>query len=127
MLFWNLLSRHATQVALNDVRFGDVSFAELDREADEWAARLAVHARRIGSSTGKLLLGIEIEARSPIITAYLGALKGGHPVILAEPGGLSKDSAIARRYRPRSFDDLIGQEAMVRTISTSPSSAEGPT
>lgn len=113
LLFWNSLSRHATQVALNDVRFGDVSFAELDREADEWAARLAVHARRIGSSTGKLLLGIEIEARSPIITAYLGALKGGHPVILAEPGGLSKDSAIARRYRPNLILSMQGDECRV--------------
>src|ERR1700682_6844221 len=34
-----------------------------------------------------------------------------------EPGGVSSYRVLARKYRPSNFDDLIGQEAMVRTIS----------
>ncbi|HEV7874858.1 MAG TPA: DNA polymerase III subunit gamma/tau, partial [Enterovirga sp.] len=33
---------------------------------------------------------------------------------------------LARKYRPRTFDDLIGQEAMVRTISNAFSTGRIP-
>ena len=36
---------------------------------------------------------------------------------LGVPGGASGYRVLARKYRPASFDDLIGQDAMVRTIS----------
>ncbi len=36
---------------------------------------------------------------------------------LATPSGASGYRVLARKYRPASFDDLIGQDAMVRTIS----------
>jgi DNA polymerase-3 subunit gamma/tau len=36
---------------------------------------------------------------------------------LATPGRAPHYRVLARKYRPASFDDLIGQEAMVRTIS----------
>src|SRR6202789_856492 len=32
------------------------------------------------------------------------------------PAAASAYTVIARKYRPKSFDDLIGQEAMVRTL-----------
>src|SRR5438876_9670694 len=34
-----------------------------------------------------------------------------------EPAGVSSYRVLARKYRPSNFDDLIGQDAMVRTIS----------
>ena len=34
-----------------------------------------------------------------------------------EPAGNSSYRVLARKYRPASFDDLIGQDAMVRTVS----------
>src|SRR5499427_4948152 len=36
---------------------------------------------------------------------------------LGVPGGASGYRVLARKYRPASFDDLIGQDALVRTIS----------
>jgi hypothetical protein len=62
-----------------------------------------------------------------------GGLEGGNPAGEVEPGfdlgptaapmenQLAKSPApykvLARKYRPSSFDDLIGQDAMVRTVS----------
>ena len=43
----------------------------------------------------------------------------GEPAASPSPPAAATDDAytvIARKYRPRSFDDLIGQEAMVRTL-----------
>src|SRR5258708_19543667 len=34
-----------------------------------------------------------------------------------EPAGVSSYRVLARKYRPANFDDLIGQDAMVRTVS----------
>ncbi|MBJ6899992.1 hypothetical protein JG638_18270, partial [Vibrio cholerae] len=35
----------------------------------------------------------------------------------AGPAGNAPYRVLARKYRPSSFDDLIGQEAVVRTVS----------
>jgi DNA polymerase-3 subunit gamma/tau len=37
------------------------------------------------------------------------------PPIVTEPGAAY--TVLARKYRPRTFEDLIGQEAMVRTLT----------
>jgi DNA polymerase-3 subunit gamma/tau len=46
---------------------------------------------------------------------------GGAPAQADEPAPLSGDppayQVLARKYRPRTFEDLIGQEAMVRTLA----------
>ncbi len=46
-----------------------------------------------------------------------GFALGGEPA--ASPASGAGYRVLARKYRPSSFDDLIGQEAMVRTISNS--------
>src|SRR4051794_11171658 len=43
----------------------------------------------------------------------------------AEPGP-SAYRVLARKYRPRTFDDLIGQDAMVRTLSNAFSTGRIP-
>src|SRR5262245_16789188 len=44
--------------------------------------------------------------------------KPAEPGLALGPGGATASyRVLARKYRPASFDDLIGQEAMVRTIS----------
>lgn len=106
--FWHSLYRHADCVALNDPQLGDISYDRLEHEAAEWSVRFAELAKSHAFDGVRLLLGIEIEARSPIIAAYLGALRAAHPVILAEPGGLGLDSAIARRYRPNAVLSMQG-------------------
>ncbi|MFY8143269.1 MAG: DNA polymerase III subunit gamma/tau, partial [Caulobacter sp.] len=41
------------------------------------------------------------------------------PVVETPPEGEKGDAytVLARKYRPRTFEDLIGQEAMVRTLA----------
>jgi DNA polymerase-3 subunit gamma/tau len=41
----------------------------------------------------------------------------GFPAAPAPPAPASPYRVLARKYRPKTFDDLIGQEAMVRTLS----------
>src|SRR5262249_43431057 len=43
-----------------------------------------------------------------------------------EPAGETSYRVLARKYRPASFDDLIGQNAMVRTISNAFEAARVP-
>jgi DNA polymerase-3 subunit gamma/tau len=43
--------------------------------------------------------------------------KGIHPAAAAEGMDPASYRVLARKYRPATFDDLIGQEAMVRTVS----------
>ncbi|HEX8666281.1 MAG TPA: DNA polymerase III subunit gamma/tau [Beijerinckiaceae bacterium] len=45
------------------------------------------------------------------------ALPGFAPPPPAAPPAASPYRVLARKYRPRTFDDLIGQDAMVRTLS----------
>ena len=40
----------------------------------------------------------------------------GAPAPAPRPSASAAYTVIARKYRPRTFDDLIGQEAMVRTL-----------
>lgn len=44
---------------------------------------------------------------------------GGEPAASPSPASGAAYRVLARKYRPSTFDDLIGQEAMVRTISNS--------
>jgi DNA polymerase-3 subunit gamma/tau len=41
------------------------------------------------------------------------------PALFAEPKADSGYLVLARKYRPRTFEDLVGQDAMVRTIANS--------
>src|ERR1700737_3570204 len=43
-----------------------------------------------------------------------------------EPAGVSSYRVLARKYRPATFDDLIGQDAMVRTVSNAFETARIP-
>src|SRR5215470_1862494 len=53
------------------------------------------------------------DAKGPTKASSRAAAPGPEPA--ADAG--SPYRVLARKYRPASFDDLIGQEAMVRTIS----------
>ncbi|MFI4975203.1 MAG: DNA polymerase III subunit gamma/tau [Caulobacterales bacterium] len=45
-----------------------------------------------------------------------GDMFGGAPAAAPPPARESAYTVVARRYRPKTFEDLIGQEAMVRTL-----------
>src|SRR2546428_8510467 len=48
------------------------------------------------------------------------------PALGGEPAGAASYRVLARKYRPATFDDLIGQDAMVRTVSNAFEAARIP-
>lgn len=85
------LEAFGTQVALLDESGAAVTYADLAGRADAFAARLGDTARLLLIETAN-----EIEA----VVAYLGALRGGHPVILAAEGASLRDRRIIETYAP---------------------------
>ena len=59
--------------------------------------------------------GEETEERDPNTADIFGAPPAPAPV--AAPAPTAAYEVLARKYRPRTFEDLIGQEAMVRTLT----------
>ena len=69
----------------------------------------------------------EVEERDPNTDDMFGAPPAPAPVVAAaptpspvaspEPASDAAYQVLARKYRPRTFEDLIGQEAMVRTLT----------
>jgi len=68
---------------------GVVSYAELDRRVEAVASRLGTTAR---------LVLLEAATTVGTLVAYLGALRGRHPVLLAAPGAAA--AALADAYDP---------------------------
>ncbi|MEZ5886462.1 MAG: AMP-binding protein [Paracoccaceae bacterium] len=97
MAFFHALHRHGPATALVGASGASVSYETLAARADLWQVRFERRAAEIGS---RLLIGVEIAPDPEMIAAYLGALSGGHAVLLAAPGELGKDTALARIYRP---------------------------
>ena len=51
---------------------------------------------------------------------------GGAPTMSGDDSSAAY-TVIARKYRPKTFDDLYGQEAMVRTLKNAFASGPSPT
>lgn len=96
--FWTLIDGFGPATALVDPKRGPVTYTDLAREADATAQRLADLASRVGSP--RLLVGCEIAPTAASIAAYLGALRGGHAVILGAPGDFAASTSITQRFAP---------------------------
>jgi acyl-coenzyme A synthetase/AMP-(fatty) acid ligase len=92
---WFLDGSHDQNVAPVDFSGVAITYAELRERASVWTERL-LHAAK-GES---LLVALEFEDSSEAVSAYLGVLKSGLPVLLLEPGQLQPDSRIAVVWRP---------------------------
>lgn len=68
-----------------------VSYAEL-------ASRVEDVSRTLGA--GRRLVALEVEAAVEPVVVLLGALAGGHPVLLLAPGAARGQPALIDRYRP---------------------------
>ncbi len=92
------LGDFADRIALVSEDGEQLSYTELARRADAFAARLGAERRLV-------VLGVRNDVAS--IVAYLGCLRGGHPVLLLEAGELSEQ--IVERFRPDArWDALSG-------------------
>src|SRR6186713_1673712 len=68
-------------------------------------------------NTADIFGGAPAEATQPVV-----APPAATPVVAAAPSAPPEEpgaayTVLARKYRPRTFEDLIGQEAMVRTLA----------
>ena len=89
---------------------------DLTDSAPPWDEPEAEHER--DENTADIFGGPPAEAPPPAV------VPSATPVAVAEPPS-DPDAAytvLARKYRPRTFEDLIGQEAMVRTLANAFSS-----
>jgi acyl-CoA synthetase (AMP-forming)/AMP-acid ligase II len=90
LFFASNLEAHGDRLAI----IGDdglrLTYAELAARADAFAAQLGEERR---------LIAIEAGNRIEPLTAYLGALRGGHPVILISPDSAVHQDLLAR-FRP---------------------------
>ena len=97
-MFWTRLEIFGDRVALDDPSGRSVTYAELSKLADDWSARIA--GVQSSGQPVRTLVAVEMSSNPDAVAAYLGALRGAHPVIVCEPGSLTADSVILRTYRP---------------------------
>ncbi|WP_051109860.1 AMP-binding protein [Massilia niastensis] len=83
------LREHASRTAIVCHGGRRLTYAELADAVDAQAAALAGPAR---------LVIVEAENTVECVVAYLACLKGGHPVILAEPGSTAADDRTSVTY-----------------------------
>lgn len=83
-----------------------ITYAELARRADDFSAALGKHRR---------LVLVEAANQLPPLVAYLGALRGGHPVILAAARG--NTDALMETFSPDARFAWDGDEWSLQTQS----------
>lgn len=85
------IERFGNNIALICESGRSLSYDALAKEADELMQPLGLRP---------LLLGIECENNCETLIAYIGALRAGHAIILAGPGGFDETSALFMQFRP---------------------------
>ncbi len=94
--FWKALETFGATVAL-DCGDGSITYAGLAARADAFVAAMS---ERLPDGVTRPLVLLEAGNHPDPIAAYLGALRAGWPVILAEPGMAAKTARLASLYRP---------------------------
>ncbi len=117
MSFVHFPGARLQSVALIDPVVGEITYGTLQDLAEDWRCAFD---RLVRTGAERLLIGVEIHPRAPSIAAYLGALRGGHPVILSAPGSLGPDSAISRIYRPNVVVTFAGDACEVERRTDDP-------
>ncbi|MEE3071543.1 MAG: AMP-binding protein [Pseudomonadota bacterium] len=93
--FWDFAETPPQRTALRLPDGTTLSYGAIDWAANTWAARLSEAA--FGK---RVVLGLEIDLSPEAISAYIGALRGGFSVLLAEPGQLAKSKPLFDQWRP---------------------------
>jgi acyl-CoA synthetase (AMP-forming)/AMP-acid ligase II len=89
--FATRLEEHGNRVAVIDQRGTAWSYADLVRRADEVTARLGTERR---------LVAVVADADVTALAGYLGALRGGHPVLLLPAGDAGARARLLEAYEP---------------------------
>jgi acyl carrier protein len=96
--FWNTLEDKGDAPALITQEGEAVSYRRLSEHAEVW--RKTYDDLWPGDATPQLLIALTIVPDLQVIAAYLGALRGGHSVMLGDCDLQDPDSNIVSTYRP---------------------------
>ncbi len=96
--FWQLNRLNEANIVLIDPVIGLITYSEFLGEIGSFETQLSRHATVL--ATSKLLIAIELCARSPIIAAYIAALRLGHVVLIGAPGSFAQGSQLVETYAP---------------------------
>jgi len=93
-----------------------------DKELDEKSENASLHDTSPGTSSDMPSLNMDIPAESPLVTEETAQVSEEIMSGLDVPGepATAEDSVyrvLARKYRPQTFSELIGQDAMVQTLA----------
>ena len=116
--FWQLETHPGHDIALIDPVIGPKTYADLRADVAKALALLETHARTLG--TDRLLIAIELSARSPIIALYLAALSAGHVLLVAAPDTFSNDNRTTDIYAPNLIVRMVGDHCITTPASNSP-------
>jgi acyl-CoA synthetase (AMP-forming)/AMP-acid ligase II len=119
-MFWSRLDNFAASVALTDQGSGDISYRQLADMAEGWGERIDAIAAGSADDRARLLIGVEMASRADLIAAYLGALRGGHAVIIGAPGDFARDAPLARTYLPNAVMRIDGDRCTLAEAGTAP-------
>ena len=93
--FWRFDGIPRDHIALQCPGAPHLSYAELDRSADDWAGRLAALA-----GGAPVLAALELATHPSSIAAYLGLLRAAIPVLIVEPGTLHAGNPLVAAWQP---------------------------
>ena len=116
--FWQLDGRGDSNLALIDPVFGLQTYGELRAGIAGFATRLARHAEALG--TDRLLIAIEMSARSPVVAAYLAALASHHVVLIGAPGDFALGRALVDSYAPNLIITMTDDQCSLIPLSPRP-------
>lgn len=116
--FWQLTVGKASDLALVDPVLGPISYAKLRAECAAAALLLERHAKRLG--VDRLLIGLEICARSPVIAVYLAALSAGHVVMVAAPDTFAIGNQLCDIYAPNLVIKMSGDTCSFTKLTDKP-------
>ena len=109
--FWQLAAGHDVDLALIDPALGAVTYGEL--RADVAAASQVLHQHAQSLGTDRLLIGLELTARSPVIAYYLAALSAGHAVYLCAKDTFHQGDTFSEAYAPNVTVKMSGDHCVV--------------
>jgi AMP-binding enzyme len=114
--FWQLNQLNEANVALIDPVIGQISYSEFMVEIGSFETQLSRHAKAL--STSRLLIAIELCARSPIVAAYIAALRLGHVVLIGAPGSFAQGTPLVETYAPNLIITMVEDHCAVLPASS---------
>ena len=109
--FWHLNAIPAETPALIVPGYRTFTYGDLDARAEEWKARLLEL-----SGSRRPLTALEFSTTPEAISAYLGVLRAGFPLLIIEPGQMEAQNRLYHHWQPQLR--IAGQNEMDIIVQT---------